>query len=427
MAIKKGAKKNAVRSAKKVEMPTAIASVVSGFPMMMKNVGLRQVHVADTLICNIDGNHGKLIYRGYSIETLAESSTFEETSYLLLYSRLPTRDELDSFTSALKSERALPPDVLKSLVRMPRTTLPMDVLQAVTSTLAGYDPEISGTNRDASVRKAVRLLSKMSTAVAAWARAREGEEPIPPRDDLSHAANFLYMLTGREPDPEHARVFDTNLILQAEHQFNASTFTCRVVASTRAHIYACVAAGIGALSGALHGGASNEVIKMLREIGSADRAASYVKARLDSGDRVMGMGHAVYKTHDPRALILRDMAIRLAGRPGGDRRWFNLSQAVEKAAAEEFRKRGKSGIYPNVDFFTAVVNTALGIPPDLHTPVFTMSRIAGWCAHIIEEKFAEAQPKPAIYRPLAHYIGPGSTMKSLPYVPIEKRRKGKEN
>jgi len=411
---------------RKLEKPTAIASIVSGFPMI-KNVGLRQVYVADTLICNIDGTHGKLIYRGYSIETLAEYSTFEETSFLLLYGNLPTRTELAAFTSALKAERALPVDVLKSLMRMPRGTPPMDVLQAVTSTLAGHDPEITGTNREASVRKAIRLLAKMATVVAAWSRAREGEEPIPPRDDLSHAANFLFMLTGREPDPEHARAFDVNLILQAEHQFNASTFTCRVVASTRAHMYACVAAGIGALSGPLHGGASNEVIKMLREIGTADRAAQYVKAKLASGDRVMGMGHAVYKTHDPRALILRDMAIQLAGQPGGDRRWFDLSQAVEKSAAEEFRKRGKTGIYPNVDFFTAVVNTALGIPPDLHTPVFTMSRIAGWCAHIIEEKFAEAQPKPAIYRPQAHYVGPGSTMKSLPYVAIAKRRKGKES
>jgi len=423
MADKRGAKKAAAR---KIERPTAIASVVSGFPMI-KNVGLRQVHVADTLICNIDGIHGKLIYRGYSIETLAEYSTFEETSYLLLYGGLPTREELDAFTASLKAERALPLDVLNSLIRMPRTTLPMDVLQAVTSTLAGHDPEISGTTREASVRKAIRLLAKLTTAVAAWARAREGEAPIPPRDDLSHAANFLYMLTGREPDPEHARVFDVNLILQAEHQFNASTFTCRVVASTRAHLYACVAAGIGALSGPLHGGASNEVIKMLREIGTADRARNYVKSKLDSGERVMGMGHAVYKTHDPRALILQDMAIRLARRPGGDRKWFDLSQAVEKSAAEEFRRRGKSGIYPNVDFFTAVVNTALGIPPDLHTPVFSMSRVSGWCAHIIEEKFAEAQPKPAIYRPLAHYVGPGSTIKSLPYVAIEKRRKAKGN
>ena len=413
------------RAGKKLEKPTAIASIVSGFPMI-KNVGLRQVYVADTQICNIDGNHGKLIYRGYSIETLAECSTFEETSYLLLYGSLPTREELAAFSSALKAERALPPDVLKSMMRMPRGTQPMDVLQAVTSTLAGHDPEITGTNREASVRKAIRLLAKIATAVAAWSRAREGEEPIPPRDDLSHAANFLFMLTGREPEPAHAKVFDVNLILQAEHQFNASTFTCRVVASTRAHLYACVAAGIGALSGPLHGGASNEVIKMLREIGTADRAEHYVKTRLAAGDRVMGMGHAVYKTHDPRALILRDMAIQLASQPGGDRRWFDLSQAVEKAAAEEFRKRGKTGIYPNVDFFTAVVNTALGIPPDLHTPVFTMSRIAGWCAHIIEEKFAEAQPKPAIYRPQAHYVGPGSTMKSLPYLAIDKRRRGKE-
>jgi len=425
MAKKTGAKKAVKHTAKKAGLPTAIASVVSGFPMI-KNVGLRQVHVADTLICNIDGNHGKLIYRGYSIETLAEYSTFEETAYLLLYGNLPTREELAAFTSAMKSERTLPPDVLKSLIRMPRGTMPMDVLQAITSTLAGHDPEIANTTREASVRKAIRLLSKMSTVVAAWSRTREGEEPIPPRDDLSHAANFLFMLTGREPDPEHARVFDVNLILQAEHQFNASTFTCRVVASTRAHLYAAVAAGIGALSGALHGGASNEVIKMLREIGSADRAEEYVRTKLSSGDRVMGMGHAVYKTHDPRALILRDMAIRLAGRPGGDRRWFDLSQAVEKSASDEFRKMGKHGIYPNVDFFTAVVNTALGIAPDLHTPVFTMSRISGWCAHIIEERFAEAQPKPAIYRPLAHYIGPGSTMKSLPYVSIDKRRKAKE-
>jgi len=287
--------------------------------------------------------------------------------------------------------------------------------------LAGFDSEASDVTREASVRKSIRLLSKAATAVAAWARIREGNEPVPPREDLSHSANFLYMLTGTEPDPATAKAFDTCLILQAEHQFNASTFTCRVVASTRAHMYACVTAGIGALSGALHGGASNEVMKMLREIGSAEKAGDYIRSKLAAGERIMGMGHAVYKTYDPRARILKDMAHSLAVK-GGMTQWLALAEAVEEEAQREFRKRGKAHLYPNVDFFSAVVNTALGIPPDLHTPVFTLSRIAGWCAHVIEEKFAEAQPKPALYRPLAHYVGPGAGLKILPWIPMEKRK-----
>jgi len=425
MAGKKKGRIISPRATRREEKPTAIASVVSGFPMI-KNVGLRQVYVADTLICHIDGTHGKLIYRGYSIETLAEHSTFEETAFLLLNGRLPLADELALFKEQLARERWLPQAIHEAAKKLPPSTLPMDVLQSAVPILAGFDQEAADTTRDASVRKAIRLIAKAATVVASWARRREGNEAIPPREDLSHAANFLYMLTGRVPDPEVARAFDVNLILQAEHQFNASTFTCRVVASTRAHMYSCIAAGMGALSGALHGGASNEVMKMLKEVGTADRADEYIRSRLDAGERIMGMGHAVYRTHDPRALILKEMSAKLA-HLAGDGKWFELSNALEKAASRELLKRGKHGIYPNVDFYTAVVNTAMGIPEDLHTPVFTMSRIAGWAAHIIEERFAEAQPKPALYRPLAHYIGPGNAIKSLPYIPIEKRVKPRES
>jgi len=297
----------------------------------------------------------------------------------------------------------------------------MDILQSSLAILAGFDNDIADVSREAGYRKSMRIIAKTATALAAWARIREGMGFVAPREDLSHAANLLYMLKGEAPDAETSRLMDVDLILQAEHQFNASTFTCRVVASTRAHIYACVAAGVGALSGPLHGGATNEVTGMLKEIQQADSVAGWVRKCLDSGRRVMGMGHAVYKTYDPRARVLKGMAESLLKR-GANRKLFDLLTELERSAREEFSKRGKPNIYPNVDFYSAFVNQALGIPPDCSTPVFTASRVAGWCAHIIEEKFAEAQPKPAIYRPQAHYVGPGAHMNGLPYAPIEERK-----
>jgi citrate synthase len=385
-----------------------------------KNTGLRDVVAASTKISQVDGKRGILVYRGYTIETLAANSTYEEVAYLILYGKLPTQIELDQFTEQLKRERWIPRVLVEAGQRLPHTTAPMDVLQGTVPILAGYDSEAAMETREANIRKAIRLIAKLPTSVACWARSREGRDFIAPRDDLSHAANFLYMLHGKEPDPEVARIFDICLILHADHQFNASTFACRVVASTRAHMYSAVGAGIGALAGVLHGGANEEVMKMLKEIDAPEYLESFVREKLDGGGRIMGMGHALYKTMDPRASILKSFAAGLAERTN-NRQWFELSSKLDEVARKEFKARGKENIHPNVDFYSASVYTAMGIPTDLFTPIFAISRVAGWAAHIIEEKFADAQPKPIIYRPEAEYIGPGKDLKGLKYIPIKLR------
>lgn len=251
---------------------------------------------------------------------------------------------------------------------------------------------------------AVRLIARLPAVVAAWHRIRNGLEPLTPDDALSHAANFLWQLHGEKPDAEMADDLDTCLILHADHTFNASTFACREVVSTRAHMYAGVSAGIGALSGSLHGGANARVMKMLLSLEAEKDVSGWVSRQLESGERIMGMGHAVYKTMDPRARYLKDMAARL-GKKTGQERWSELSREIERAGLAEFAKRGKADIQPNVDFFSAPVYHIMGIPRDIMTPIFAISRVAGWCSHIIEEKFAEAQEKPALYRPKAEYVG----------------------
>ncbi len=385
-----------------------------------KNIGLRGVKVADTRISDVDGEKGILIYRGFNVVDLAQFSTFEEVSFLLLYGCLPTREELKVFQSGLVSEREVPEAVLRCLKMMPSSTDPMDVLQAAIPILAGYDPQLREETREANLKKVVRIIAKLSTLVAAWDRIRKGLEPLPPQPDLTHAGNFLYMLTGSLPDPEMARDFDICLILHAEHSFNASTFAGREVASTHAHLYASVAAAIGALSGELHGGANRQVMEMLLEIEEVNRVRSWVSEKLQKGGKIMGMGHAVYHTEDPRATILRRICDRLATRLG-DLKWCRLLGAIEVATKEEFRKlRGKE-IYPNVDFFSGAVYHMMGIPRDLFTPVFAISRISGWSAHIIEEKLGEAQPKPELYRPDADYIGNYCGLQGCEYIPIEER------
>ncbi len=386
----------------------------------VKNIGLRGVKVADTRISDVDGDRGVLIYRGYNILDLARFSTYEEVSFLLLKDRLPTQQELERFRSELASERAIPHLLLEIMRKMPNSAHPMDVLQASLPLLASFDPELEDETKEANVRKAVRLIAKLGTVVAAWDRIRKGRDPVSPDSALTHSGNFLYMLTGKVPAPETARDFDVCLILHAEHSFNASTFAGREVASTRAHLYSAVAAAIGALSGELHGGANSEVMKMLLEIREEDRARPWVSERLRKGEKIMGMGHAVYRTEDPRATILRQICERLALRIG-DFRWCRLGKAVEVATQEEFMRLKGRAIYPNVDFFSAPVYYMMGIPTDLFTPVFAVSRIAGWAAHIIEEKFAEAQPKPELYRPDSDYIGTYCGPGACEYVPIEER------
>ncbi len=370
----------------------------------VKNIGLRGVTVADTKISFIDGEKGVLIYRGYRVEDLARESSFMETAFLLLHGSLPTKAELDSFSEKVKKERKIPSYVYESLRKWPPGAGPMDVLQAVVPLLAIADPDLAGETRDANLRKAVRLIARLPVVIAAWHRIRNGLEPLPPDDTLSHAANFLWQLQGVKPDEETARDLDTCLILHADHTFNASTFACREVVSTMAHMYAGVTAGIGALSGSLHGGANERVMKMLHELEAEKEIEGWVKKQLDEGRKIMGMGHAVYKTTDPRAKFLKEMSLRL-GKKTGQEQWARLSAAIEEAAVREFEKRGKTTIKPNVDFYSASVYHMMGIPEDLMTPIFAMARIAGWCAHIIEEKFADAQEKPALYRPETEYVG----------------------
>jgi citrate synthase len=385
-----------------------------------KNIGLRGVKVADTRISDVDGEKGVLIYRGFNICDFVTFSTFEEVSFLLLNDRLPTHEELKRFQEELVSGREVPEPVLEFMRRLPQSTHPMDVLQASIPVLGSYDPQLHEETKDANLKKAARLIAKLPTIVAAWDHIRKGLEPVDPNPGLTHAGNFLYMLSGTLPDSGTARDFDICLILHAEHSFNASTFAGREVASTHAHMYASIAAAIGALSGELHGGANSEVMKMLLEIGEVERVKSWVTSRLQRGGKIMGMGHAVYHTEDPRATILRGICVRMAERTG-DRHWYELTKAIEAATKEEFKKIKGKEIYPNVDFYSASVYHMMGIPMDLFTPVFAISRISGWAAHIIEEKFAEAQPKPELYRPDADYIGTYCGPQFCEYVPIEKR------
>ncbi len=385
-----------------------------------KNIGLRGVTVADTRISDVDGENGVLIYRGYRIEELAENSTFEETAYLLLQDALPSEEQLKDFTQRLVKARQMPSFVLHALKSMPHGAHPMDVLQAAIPLLAMAEPELHDESREANDAKAVRLIAGVAAIVAVWQRIRHDREPLPPDNALSHAGNFLWQLTGEKPDPDMVRALDTALVLHADHSFNASTFACREVVSTQAHMYAGVAAGVGALSGSLHGGANAVVMKMLQELRNEQDVAGWVRQQLDSGQKIMGMGHAVYKTTDPRAKFLKQMGERL-GKKLGQEQWHRLSTQIEETALAEFEKRGKTTIKPNVDFYSAPVYHLMGIPPDLMTPLFAVSRIAGWTAHIIEEKFGEAQGKPALYRPSSDYTGNYCGNIGCVYEPREKR------
>ncbi len=386
----------------------------------IKNTGLRGVTVADTKISFIDGDRGILIYRGFRIEDLAAHATFMEVAYLLLKGALPDNRELATFSDNVKRARGLPRHVEKSLKCCPQNAKPMDVLQASIPMLAMADPDFSSEDKDAHIRMATRLIARLPVVIAAWDRIRKGQDIIHPDDNLSHAENFLYMLHGSSPEQTMARALDVCLVLHADHTFNASTFASRQVASTRAHMYSAIAAAIGALSGSLHGGANTEVIKMLLELKNERNINRWVKSRLDKGERIMGMGHAVYKTTDPRATFLKKMAKELSELTG-NQDLYNVSLRVEEAALQEFEKRGKSTIKPNVDFYSAPVYYMMGIPPDLMTAIFAMSRVAGWCAHVIEEKFGEAQGKPALYRPQADYVGEYCGLMGCTYKP---RRKG---
>ena len=390
--------------------------------METKNIGLRNIEVADTRISSIDGEKGKLIYRGYDILDLTKKSNFEETAYLLLHDELPSRRQFDDFKQKLAAERTIPKRVQENMGNWRKDADPMDMLQAFVAALSGYyDEEFQ--DKEASYGRAITLIAKVPTIVASWERIRNNKDLVHPALELSHAANFLYMLTGKKPDSEIEKIFDICLILHADHTFNASTFAARQVASTRAHMYSAASAAIGALSGELHGGANYEVMKMLLDIETVDNVEQWVKSSISKGEKIMGMGHAVYKTYDPRAQVLKELSRKLANRTREP--WFDITQKVEQVTIDEIKKQKGIDIYPNVDLYSASLYYMLKFPMDLNTPIFAISRVAGWAAHIIEEKFAEAAPKPALYRPKAVYVGKYCGPQGCEYKPLDLRAEAK--
>ncbi len=386
----------------------------------IKDTGLRNVVVASTKISNVIGDQGKLIYRGYSIGDLAEFATIEEVIHLLLYEALPSKTALTDFKARLVNERAVPPAVIDAMKTRPASSLPMDILQGAVPMLANHDPEVEDGSKEATERMGLRLIAKLPTVLAAWQRIKEGKPVLDPLDDLDHAANFLYMFFGERPSDEATRFFDACLVMHAEHSFNASTFAAREVASTLAHIYASVAGAIGSLSGALHGGANTRVMKMLMEIGEIEKVEAYVNRQLDSGGKIMGLGHAVYDTDDPRALILAPMS-RQMGEKIGDTKWYEMTRELEVKAKAAFKERKGKDIFANVDFYSASLYYTMGFPTEMFTPIFAISRVSGWVAHVLEEQFGGAEAKPALYRPKSDYVGDYCGPEECSWAPIEER------
>jgi citrate synthase len=385
-----------------------------------KNIGLRGVTVADTKVSHVDGAAGRLIYRGYDIDVLAESSTYEEVAYLLIRGELPAAAELAGFCGQLGAARVLAPQTVAVLRAFDRDAKTMDVLQSLVPELAGHDVASSDASKEAMYVRAVDLVGKMASVTAAWHRLREGAEPVAADPAAGHAADFLRMVFGAAPTPAVARIMDVALILHADHSLNASTFVARTIESTRATIYAAIAGALGALSGELHGGANARVMEMLQTVGSLDRVEAYVRETLGGGGLIMGMGHAVYHTDDPRAVILRDLS-RQMGVQAGEPLWYEITRRLQEVTQRVFRERKHADIYPNVDMYSASLYHSMGFPGDLFTPIFAVARVAGWSAHVIEERFAEAQDKPALYRPLADYVGQYCGPESCEYVPLERR------
>ncbi len=367
--------------------------------------GLENVTVTSSSICSIDGQQGVLLYRGYDIHDLAPNSTFEEVLYLLWHGELPNQEQRAALVSELREQRKLPPEVFKFLRMLPKEDEPMSLLRSAVSFLASFDPDRTSSEPEARIRKAKRLTSQMATVIAAIARIRQGLEPVEPDPALEHAENFLYMLRGEKPDEISARTMDVALILHAEHGFNASTFAGRVIAATLSDMYSAVVGAIGALKGPLHGGANTAVMKMLLEIGDMSKVENTIAAKLAKKERIMGMGHRVYKTIDPRAEELQELA-RAMGEKVGNTKWLELSESIWKLVNKQ------KGLWPNVDFFSASTYYTMGIDLEMYTPIFALSRIGGWTAHIIEQLTNNR-----LIRPRAEYIGPAKRE----FVAIEKR------
>ena len=358
--------------------------------------GLEGVPIMESQVGFIDGQQGVLEYRGIPIEELAEKSSYEEVSYLLLWGKLPTRQELEKFDHDLRTHRRIKYRVVDVLKSFPENGHPMDALQSVVAALGMFYPAKDVADQEQNYWSIVRLIAKMPTIVAAFERMRHGDEPVKPRDDLSHAANFMWMLTEKEPDPLEARIMDVCLILHAEHTMNASTFSGLVVGSTLADPYTMVSSAIGALTGPLHGGANEQALRMFREIGTLDNVRPYIEAKLKSKARIMGVGHRVYKVKDPRAYALQGLAQNLFEQKG-EHPLYKVAQEVETVIGEHV---GRKGIASNVDFYSGVVYDKLGIPIDQFTPIFAIARVAGWLAHWVEQL-----PNNRIFRPTQIYTG----------------------
>lgn len=371
--------------------------------------GLEGVVFTESELSFINGAEGKLYYLGIPIEELTEKSTYEEVAYLLLYRKLPTKEELLDFEEKLKSNRAVRVEKIASFADYPRSAHPMAALRTAISELGLFDPKEEDTSFENLRETGISLIAKFPTVVAALKRLREGRLPIEPRDDLSHAANFYYMLNGEVPSREQEKLLDVALILHADHGMNASTFTALVIHATASDLYSSIVGAIGALKGPRHGGANEQVLKMIQGIGDASQVPGWFKEKLEKKERIMGMGHRVYKAYDPRARILKRYAEEVA-RAHGRTREYEILVAIEKEAEKYLAPKG---IYPNVDFYSGVVYSDLGIPVEFFTPVFAVARIAGWVGHILE--YTEKDNR--LIRPRARYTGE----LDKPYIPIEQR------
>ena len=367
--------------------------------------GLEGIVAAQSTISDVNGQEGTLIYAGYDIHDLAEHATFEEVIYLLWNGRLPTAVELGALKSQLNSEAGLPAGIIELIRLLPKTANPMDMLRTVVSALGLYDPDGADNSLEANARKAIRLTAKFPTIVTTFQRVRNGLEPVHPHEELSLAGNFLYTLNGEEPDEVSTRTMDVAFVLHADHELNASTFAARVTAATMSDIYSAIVSAIGTLKGPLHGGANEGVIKNLLEIGSVEAVEAWVKDAFAHKKKIMGFGHRVYRTVDPRAIHLAEMSRQLGERTG-ETKWYEMSRKMEEVVMRE------KHLNANVDFYSASTYYALGIPTDLFTPIFACSRISGWTAHVLEQ-FRNNR----LIRPRAEYVG----ARGLKYVPVEER------
>jgi citrate synthase len=372
--------------------------------------GLEGVIAAETTICNIDGTAGKLYYRGYSIEELAHNSNFEETAYLLINEALPTRAELADFSARMRQSRELPPAVQTMIRDFPPAGLPMELLQSVIAYLSGTVEHQIRHSETCNCRQTLHQVSQLPTVIASYQRFREGQDYLPSRSDLSTGANFLYLLRGEPPTVDEGRIMDVCLIMHAEHGFNASTFTARVAASTFSTCYCSISAAIGALAGFWHGSANERVMDTVDEIGSMDNIDPWLDRALQEHRKVMGMGHRVYKTKDPRAVIMEEILADMS-RKRNDMRLYEFLKKLEESFRRRMDQKGRA-VYPNVDFFSGGVYTLLGIPRRLFTPIFAAARSAGWLAHILEQRKDNR-----LFRPKSLYVG--SPPRS--YTPIENR------